>query len=432
MNPNYLSRDELIYELRARGIHSEEEVHLLRKLFRTVVARDLPQDSRLLGEFSVDELYACVLRKIHELQDLVESSETSTPSLVTRVRSKLLHLRGRLWHLEDREEAGLNFGSTSLRTLFEQLDAMEKTIVMADASERPGRGIVGGSSRETVSKADELDVENSGKVVQETTRGATPSVVRASQFLSITYQKLPHPITHLLNELPQVDGCNVNVLCEFLLKVSHLRQVSQVAEPTIYELLYPLCKGEVLVLLRQAIAKGEDFDSFHSRVLKHCVPERQLSQLRIDRYERVQEEGESLAQYSQAIRDAALGLQIKESETQVVRRILEGLTPSQRARFVFQSPPRDWQELEQLFVVDRNLAYTEQTRKGSTQVVRANAVDTGSTGPAFRAGRAVSKRGASGNVVICFRCGKPGHIQRDCVIHSERRRRQGPRPGTRS
>jgi hypothetical protein len=33
------------------------------------------------------------------------------------------------------------------------------------------------------------------------------------------YQRLPQPLSHLLKEIPVVDGTNVSLLCDFLLKV---------------------------------------------------------------------------------------------------------------------------------------------------------------------------------------------------------------------
>jgi hypothetical protein len=59
----------------------------------------------------------------------------------------------------------------------------------------------------------------------------------------------------------------------------------------------------------------------------------------------------------QSIRDAALVFRISEYEAQVVERIVEGLTPTQCARFVFQAPPSTFLQLEQLAIVDRNIAY---------------------------------------------------------------------------
>jgi hypothetical protein len=79
---------------------------------------------------------------------------------------------------------------------------------------------------------------------------------------------------------------------------------------TIYEILYPHCSGKVLGMLTQALTGSGSFDVFHERLLRQFIPVRQLSQLCIERYERAQAEGESLAVYIQSIRDAALILRI--------------------------------------------------------------------------------------------------------------------------
>jgi hypothetical protein len=149
-----------------------------------------------------------------------------------------------------------------------------------------------------------------------------------------------------------VDGTDVSFLCDFLLKVLKIRQVGQITEPTIYEIMYPYCRGELLAVLTNAIAVRESFVSFHARLLRQFIPSRQVSQLRTDKYERVQAEGTSLATYVQSVRDSALVLRISENEAQVVERIVEGITPIQRARFVFEAPPFTFLQLEQLAVVD--------------------------------------------------------------------------------
>jgi hypothetical protein len=166
-----------------------------------------------------------------------------------------------------------------------------------------------------------------------------------------------------VKEFTIIDGSNVHHLCDFLLQILKIRQVGLVEVPTLYELIYTYCKGELLALLTQALMALEPFDSFHARVLKQFIRARQLSQLRIEKYERVQREGESLVNYSQAVRDAALILRIVETEPQVVGRIVEGLTPTQRARFVFQPPPNNYAQLEQLVILDRNIAYADVVRE---------------------------------------------------------------------
>jgi len=52
------------------------------------------------------------------------------------------------------------------------------------------------------------------------------------------YQRLPHPLCHLLKELLLVDGTDVNLLCDFLLKVTKIRHVGQMNDWAIYELMY--------------------------------------------------------------------------------------------------------------------------------------------------------------------------------------------------
>jgi hypothetical protein len=163
-------------------------------------------------------------------------------------------------------------------------------------------------------------------------------------------------------------------LWDFLLKILRIQQFGLFSEPFIYEVLYPYCQGELLILLSNALTTGESFDSLHARLLQHFITTRQLSQLRTENYENVHDEGESLANYIQTIKDATLVLRITETETEVVSRILEGLTPTQRARFVFQAPPNNFKKLEQLAVVDRNIPYSDETPTHLVAAARVNAV----------------------------------------------------------
>jgi hypothetical protein len=74
------------------------------------------------------------------------------------------------------------------------------------------------------------------------------------------YHRLSHPLSHLLKEHPVVNGTDVSLLCDFLLKVLKIRQVGQMTEPTIYEIMYPYCRGEILALVTNAITAMESFE----------------------------------------------------------------------------------------------------------------------------------------------------------------------------
>ena len=51
MNPNYLTKEELLYELGIRGIKDDSDTQYLRKLFRRIISRDLPLQWDFLASF---------------------------------------------------------------------------------------------------------------------------------------------------------------------------------------------------------------------------------------------------------------------------------------------------------------------------------------------------------------------------------------------
>ena len=127
-----------------------------------------------------------------------------------------------------------------------------------------------------------------------------------------------------------MDGTDINLLCDFLIKIIKIRKVGQKNHSAIYELMYRYCRGELLVLVTQVIiTTSETFENFHARSLGHFIPSREMSQLRIARYGRVQSVGGQFSNYVQAIKDAAFVLRISESEAQVVESVSEGLPPTQ-------------------------------------------------------------------------------------------------------
>jgi hypothetical protein len=263
-------------------------------------------------------------------------------------------------------------------------------------------------------------------VVQETVKVTTPNLSNTQAFYFSCYQNLPHPVGQLVKEFTIIDGCSVHHLCDFLLKILKIRQVGLIEVPTICELMYPYCKGEALALLTQALMA-------YTRILKQFIPVRLFSELRIEKYERVQREGESLANYILAVRNAALILRIVGTEAQVVERIVQGLTPTQRARFVFQTPPTNYTQLEQLVIFDRNITFADVTRKVPAPTEPMRATETLTATATARQVRVPSyEKTTTGNTTICFRCGTSEHIQRYCSVKTKPRRQVSRTAGKRS
>ena len=51
INPNYLTRDELEYELMSRGVTTAGDVQTLRKIFRAIQSEDVPSQIGRVGVF---------------------------------------------------------------------------------------------------------------------------------------------------------------------------------------------------------------------------------------------------------------------------------------------------------------------------------------------------------------------------------------------
>jgi hypothetical protein len=126
MNPNYLLKDELLYELGTRGISSDADIQTLRKLFRSVSARDLSLEVSYLQELGGENLYESVLTKLCELQALITQPGTSLFVLLPRLHTKILHLRTWLPHLQTTGLSVPNLESSSIKALYEELVEIEE------------------------------------------------------------------------------------------------------------------------------------------------------------------------------------------------------------------------------------------------------------------------------------------------------------------
>jgi len=98
MNPNYLFKDELLYDLGIRGILSDAHNLGFRKSLRTLASRELPLQFDYLNSRCVKEWYSIVTIKISELQSFVTQTVHTSALAIPRVRTKLLRLRSRVCH----------------------------------------------------------------------------------------------------------------------------------------------------------------------------------------------------------------------------------------------------------------------------------------------------------------------------------------------
>jgi hypothetical protein len=103
ITPEYLHKDELQYELEARGVPTEgSNVATLRSLFRT--SRDLEENSEILANNEIFKDPAYVLsfcrQRFYQIKDLVDNTDSSCINVdFPRYLHRLRHLATRLRHL---------------------------------------------------------------------------------------------------------------------------------------------------------------------------------------------------------------------------------------------------------------------------------------------------------------------------------------------
>jgi hypothetical protein len=121
MNPNYLYKDELEYELGTRGVSSLGDVQLLHKIFRSIQAEEVPSNIQNLGKFDVGELFKSVQGKLAQLERLTGQDTNSRPLSRVRVYTRVTHFQGL-----DPEVTG-EF-KVSLESLDSRLDSVERLL----------------------------------------------------------------------------------------------------------------------------------------------------------------------------------------------------------------------------------------------------------------------------------------------------------------
>jgi hypothetical protein len=135
LNPNYLLKDELQYELLIRSIKSEVEVQTLRKLFRTAVTENMPVNLSELIELDVQELYQTIVCKVAELHKIVASEGGETVTSVPRLRTRTFHVQERLRHLTIVNQASGKISSDELQQQQVLLEAVADHLKKMEATQ---------------------------------------------------------------------------------------------------------------------------------------------------------------------------------------------------------------------------------------------------------------------------------------------------------
>lgn len=440
MNPNYLLRDELQYELASRGLNSSGDVQFLRKILRVVLADGVPSLASYLAQSSFDDLYRCACSKLGELEALYNQLEKGALPPVSRMRTRIAHFWNRIRHLEDLcpEVAGNQRDEVS--SLAARLAAVEREFLLPgndvcdlaseDGEQQPNGNTTEGREQDMPKDGLGISANTVSSEADQQLRGRAFSshfcVGRdaVTQFNSSIFSKLPHPIEGLLKRLPRINGLQVDQLLVFLTEVIRIRDLSMLTDVQLLELIFPYCLDALAGKVMAALQGTWEFERLHREILECFIPRRLFEQLRREKYERLQRDGETFATYICSVKDAARVLRLPVSERDVVNNIIEGLAPTQRSSFVFQAMPTNYRDLDQLAILDQNLTFANRQREAEIRRdVGRRCEAVGCEGRQYV--RPEYKRPTEGRFAYaskrCYRCKEVGHLQRDCPRGKARR-----------
>jgi hypothetical protein len=129
MNPNYLLKEELEYELRIRGIYSQGDLKILRKIFRSVTSEDVPIKLENLGEINTLEQWECICFKVAELERLVDNPSSNYAKLSARVKTRVKHLTDRLSHVRSLGPLPVEVSTSAIDVHISRLTEIERKFI---------------------------------------------------------------------------------------------------------------------------------------------------------------------------------------------------------------------------------------------------------------------------------------------------------------
>ena len=83
----------------------------------------------------------------------------------------------------------------------------------------------------------------------------------------VCFQKLPHPLSGVLQKLSVVNEFDKDKLLVFLDLVLQLADFPGVSDGQVLSLIYPYCWGSLAGLVTNTLRRGGSVDAFHGEVL---------------------------------------------------------------------------------------------------------------------------------------------------------------------
>uniref|UniRef100_A0A1B6L3W2 CCHC-type domain-containing protein n=1 Tax=Graphocephala atropunctata TaxID=36148 RepID=A0A1B6L3W2_9HEMI len=401
---DFLSKEELIYELWFRGVDAtnDEKVDNLRKRLRQVIGLKVSTNvSNLSNKLTGNEEFRQCVAAYEVMVSRVEKAISDNKNLeILRCQSKINHWVQRLSILGNlfKMSAEMKAKVEKITEGFQELDNMTREV-----------NLDGELCEEIERQLSESNMELEGeendavKVVKPRSASCVGNEVGVPGTRALSFNKLPNPLERYFRMFSITDGLRVNDLLNFLKVVIKMKVETSCSDEEILQICVSFCQGPLLARILEMKNSGCNVDMVHKHLLTTFVPFSHREKLKFERVYRPQRYNEGFSGYVLDIKEWVSLLAISLSEQEVVELIKTGLNPETRNKMVFMGNPSTFKELDEICIKYQNVDYADYLRKGQQGVVnRAPRLNVNYV-------HLENKR-----TVICFKCRKPGHYANEC------------------
>lgn len=447
---NYLTKEELIYELRFRNVQFKPEhgVDLLRKQLRQHL--DVPVSlNNLKGKLSIIPEIDLVQTKYSVLLNLLEDvNDSDNPLVYAKLNARIAHLCTRISNLNNcvmndelkQKVSQLASGLKELNSKFLNIKSKISEDEMSKFEEILNKSLteeedltqqltnVGlplnemaeinqgdlGASTPKFNPENQLDSPNAPvNIPLNIATNYIPNVPHSSVYNHGLFNKLPNPLEKYMNNFQITDGLDVNLLLLFLRNLVKIETETKLTSQEIYEILPSYCEGPLLCKIIESKQAGLPIELFHADLLNSFIPSTLKPRLCQDLIFRPQMYGEPLAVYINEIKIHHQVLRSQLTESELVTIIKNGISPEVRNKLVFESNPTCFKDLNDLCLQYNNVGYNDWIRenmRGATNQPNREChnVNFG------RANNRTPRVRSDNSRPVCYRCNKTGHIARQC------------------
>lgn len=381
-NLNYLSKEELKYEITARGHETTHtNVEDLRKQLRKIANVPI-KVSNLNGKFTLDEEIIELETKLDLLGILVNESQDNPSKLqVSKIKAKLCHLKLRFKTLNackldpnySKKLEDLILKQTELTTTFEdiknkispqELEVYEETLnkslieeenLMEQIGKEP-EPITKPSLTSTPAKQNLVSIEANQSEVLPSTSTQNPT-----QPINI-FNKLSNPVEKYLSSITICNGLEIKPLISFLRDMITIKNETNLTDTQLFEILPSYSRAPLSTKILQCKNQGLSIDSLHQNIIATFIPIILREKLKQELVYRPQLPNEPLSLYINEIKINNQMLKTGLSEPELISFIINGLRPEVRNQILFENNPQSFEDLDRLCLNLNNVSYNDYVR----------------------------------------------------------------------